>query len=98
MYIHLVCVCVCVCVCLCRCAGPVGGAAAMSGAADRDASPAAPGPAGLLQEEVGDRDGVFPEPGEARREVHGQNTQHERPSAIQVGRRSGTADVAADLF
>lgn len=34
-----------------RCADSVGGAAAMSGAADRDASPAAAGPAGLLPEE-----------------------------------------------
>lgn len=69
---------------VCRCAGPVGGAAALSGAADRDAGPAASGPAGLLQEEVGDRNRIFQKPGEARREVHGQNSQHERPPAIQV--------------
>lgn len=37
--------------CVCRCADPVGGAAAMPGAADRDASPVASGPAGFLQEE-----------------------------------------------
>lgn len=36
----------------CRCSHPAGGAAAVPGAADRDAGAAAPGPAGLLQEEV----------------------------------------------
>lgn len=68
----------------CRCADPAGGAAALSGAADGDAGAAAPGPAGLLQEEGRDRNGIFQKPGEAGGALHGQNTQHERSSAIQV--------------
>lgn len=73
------------CWCTCRCADAAGGAAALSGAADGDASPAASGPAGLLQEESRDWNGIFQKPGEAGRAVHGQNSQHQGPSAIQVG-------------
>lgn len=51
--------------CVCRDPSPVGGAAEMSGPADRNASPAAAGPSGLLQKEGRNRDGILQKPGEA---------------------------------
>lgn len=53
-----------------------GWATKMPRAADRDASPAAPGPARLLPEKSRNWDGIFPEPGEVGRKVHGQNKKH----------------------
>lgn len=58
----------------------------MSGPADGDAGPAAAGPPGFLQEEGGDRDGVLEEPGETGRALHGKDTQHKGPPAVQVRR------------
>ena len=54
----------------------------MSGPADGDEGPAAAGPPGLLQEEVRDRDGVLPEPGETGRALHGKDAQHQGPPAV----------------
>lgn len=51
-------------VCVLRDPCPAGGSAEMPGPADRDEGATSPGPAGLLQEEVRDRDGVLQEPGE----------------------------------
>ena len=49
-------------ICFVRDQGPVGGAAEMSGPADRNEGPAAAGPSGLLQKEGGNRDGVLQKP------------------------------------
>lgn len=52
-----------VCASILRDPGPAGGAAEMPGSADRSEGSAPPGPAGLLPQEVRNRDGVFPKPG-----------------------------------
>lgn len=69
------------------------GAAEMSGAADGGASAASPGPAGFLPQEVRDRERILAQPREAGRALHGQNTQHQGPPAVQVSRadRRGAA-------
>lgn len=58
----------------------------MSGAADGDASAASAGPAGLLPQEIRDRERVLAQPREAGRALHGQDAQHQGPPAVQVSR------------
>lgn len=56
----------------------------MFGPANRHEGPAASGPSGFLQKEVRDRDGIFQEPGEAGRTLHGKDPEHQGPPTIQV--------------
>lgn len=56
----------------------------MPGAADWNESAASSGSAGFLPQEVGNRDGVFPKPRKAGREVHGKNKKYKGSSAVQV--------------
>lgn len=70
--------------CAFRDQSPAGGAAEMSGPADRNASPAAAGPSGLLQKEGRNWAGVLQEPGEAGRTLHGQDPEHQGSPAVQV--------------